>query len=44
MLYASDHPWLSPKAIAGHIQCLGLSSNDQQKIFGGYPRYRTANR
>ena len=38
MLYASDHPWVDPKTIAGHIQSLGLESGDQEKIFGGNAR------
>ncbi len=35
MLYSSDHPWVAPKTIAGHIQSLGLSPEDEAKIFGG---------
>ena len=35
MLYSSDHPWVDPKMIATHLQSLGLSSEDEAKIFGG---------
>ncbi|MDA2938708.1 amidohydrolase [Acidobacteria bacterium AH-259-A15] len=35
LLYASDHPWVDPKAIAAHIKSLNLPPADQQKIFGG---------
>jgi len=35
MLYSSDHPWVDPKTIAGCIQSLNLSADDEEKIFGG---------
>ncbi len=35
MLYSSDHPWVDPKTIATHLQSLGLSPEDEAKIFGG---------
>ena len=38
MLYASDHPWVDPQLIATHVKSLGLSDQDQAKIFGGNAR------
>ena len=35
MLYSSDHPWVDPQTIAGHIRSLGLPPEDEAKIFGG---------
>lgn len=34
MLYSSDHPWVDPKLISGHIQSLKLPPEDQARIFG----------
>jgi predicted TIM-barrel fold metal-dependent hydrolase len=34
MLYSSDHPWVDPKLISGHIQGLKLPPQDEAKIFG----------
>jgi predicted TIM-barrel fold metal-dependent hydrolase len=34
MLYSSDHPWVDPKLISGHIQSLQLPPEDEAKIFG----------
>ncbi|MDA0204758.1 MAG: amidohydrolase family protein [Acidobacteria bacterium] len=38
MLYSSDHPWVDPKTIGGHLQSLGLPPADEAKIFGGNAR------
>ena len=38
MLYSSDHPWVDPKIIATQVQSLGLSKDDEAKIFGGNAR------
>ena len=35
LLYASDHPWVDPKLIAGLIRGLKLPPGDEAKIFGG---------
>jgi len=34
LLYGSDHPWVQPDLIAGHIERLNLPAEDQKKIFG----------
>jgi len=34
LLYASDHPWVDPKLIAGLIRSLKLPAADERKIFG----------
>jgi len=34
MLYSSDHPWVDPKLIAGQVQSIGLSDEDEAKVFG----------
>ncbi|MBM3725300.1 MAG: amidohydrolase [Acidobacteria bacterium] len=33
MLYSSDHPWVDPSLIAGHVESLNLSAGDQTKVF-----------
>lgn len=33
MLYSSDHPWVDPSLIAGHVESLKLSADDQAKVF-----------
>jgi predicted TIM-barrel fold metal-dependent hydrolase len=33
MLYASDHPWVDPKMIAGNVQSLKFSPADENRIF-----------
>jgi aminocarboxymuconate-semialdehyde decarboxylase len=38
MLFSSDHPWVDPKIIATQVQSLGLSKEDEAKIFGGNAR------
>lgn len=35
MLYASDHPWVDPKVIAGCVGSLELGDEEQEQIFGG---------
>lgn len=34
MLYGSDHPWVQPTLIAGHIKQLHLPADDEGRIFG----------
>lgn len=34
LLYASDHPWVDPKLIAGAVRSLKLPLEDERKIFG----------
>ncbi|MHC4474729.1 MAG: amidohydrolase family protein [Planctomycetota bacterium] len=34
LLYASDHPWVQPNVIAGHIKQLHLPAEDERKVFG----------
>lgn len=34
LVYGSDHPWVDPELIAGHIRRLDLPPEDQRKIFG----------
>ena len=34
LLYASDHPWVDPKLIAGCIRQLRLPPEDERKLFG----------
>ena len=34
LLYASDHPWVDPVMIAGHVRSLNLPAEDEKKIFG----------
>ena len=33
MLYSSDHPWVDPSLIAGHVESLNLSAADESKVF-----------
>jgi predicted TIM-barrel fold metal-dependent hydrolase len=33
LLYSSDHPWVDPALIAGHVENLQLSPADEMKIF-----------
>jgi predicted TIM-barrel fold metal-dependent hydrolase len=33
MLYSSDHPWVDPSLIAGHVESLKLPAADEMKIF-----------
>lgn len=33
MLYSSDHPWVDPSLIAGHVESLKLSAADEAKVF-----------
>jgi len=33
MLYSSDHPWVDPSLIAGHVESLGMSAAEEAKIF-----------
>ncbi len=35
MLYASDHPWVDPKLIAGCVEQLRLPAADENKLFAG---------
>lgn len=35
MLYASDHPWVDPLLIAGHIDSLQLNQEEQRQIYSG---------
>ena len=38
MLYSSDHPWVDPKSIVGHIHSLNLPEAEERAIFGGNAR------
>ena len=38
MLFASDHPWVDPSLIAGHVEGLKLPAADEAKIFSGNAR------
>lgn len=38
MLYSSDHPWVDPQLIAGHVQSLKLPSEQEAQIFSGNAR------
>jgi len=33
MLYSSDHPWVDPSLIAGHVEGLKLKAADEAKVF-----------
>lgn len=33
LLFASDHPWVEPRLIAGHLESLSLPPGDARKIF-----------
>jgi predicted TIM-barrel fold metal-dependent hydrolase len=33
LLYSSDHPWVEPKLIAGHIRSLRLPPDQERKVF-----------
>ncbi len=33
MLYSSDHPWVDPSLIAGHVESLKLTAADEAKVF-----------
>jgi predicted TIM-barrel fold metal-dependent hydrolase len=33
MLYSSDHPWVDPSLIAGHVESLKLQPADEAKVF-----------
>lgn len=33
MLYSSDHPWVSPSLIAGHVESLKLGAAAEKKVF-----------
>jgi predicted TIM-barrel fold metal-dependent hydrolase len=38
LLFASDHPWVDPKLIAGNIESLKFPATDEKKIFAGNAR------
>ncbi|HUQ93078.1 MAG TPA: amidohydrolase family protein [Bryobacteraceae bacterium] len=38
MLYASDHPWVDPHLITGHIESLKLPPEQERQIFSGNAR------
>lgn len=38
LLFASDHPWVDPKLIAGNIEGLKFPAGDEKKIFAGNAR------
>jgi predicted TIM-barrel fold metal-dependent hydrolase len=38
LLFASDHPWVDPKLIAGSIESLKFSAVDEEKIFSSNAR------
>ncbi|MEO7653345.1 MAG: amidohydrolase family protein, partial [Bryobacteraceae bacterium] len=38
LLYSSDHPWVDPQMIAGHVESLKLPAADEAKIFSGTAR------
>jgi predicted TIM-barrel fold metal-dependent hydrolase len=38
LLFASDHPWVDPKLIAGNIESLKLPAADEKRIFAGNAR------
>ena len=35
LLYSSDHPWVEPKLITEKVRSLGLTGEDEAKIFSG---------
>jgi len=38
MLYSSDHPWVDPQLIAGHVQSLKLPQLQEAQVFSGNAR------
>lgn len=38
MLYSSDHPWVDPQLIVGHVQSLKLPAEQEAQIFSGNAR------
>jgi predicted TIM-barrel fold metal-dependent hydrolase len=38
LLYGSDHPWVQPSVIAGHIRQMHLPAENERKVFGGNAR------
>jgi predicted TIM-barrel fold metal-dependent hydrolase len=38
MLYSSDHPWVDPQLIAGNVESLKLSADQEAQVFSGNAR------
>ena len=38
LLYSSDHPWVDPNLIAGHVKSLKLPAADEAAVFAGNAR------
>ena len=38
LLFASDHPWVDPRLIAGNVKSLRFPAEDEKKIFSGNAR------